>query len=89
MDTANTVGLQSPTERVVHEEVSSSIEANGGLIRPLHVGTVVGKDGEGAGEVGYDHSLEAVGLCLKDRMSYLNKNTCFCLKYVYMFRTIA
>ena len=70
MDTADSVGLQSPTKRVVHEEVSSSIEANGGLIRPLHVGTVVCEDGVGAGEVGYDHSLEAVSLCLKDRMNY-------------------
>ena len=62
MDTGDSVGLRSPTKRVVHEEVSSSIEANGGLIRPLHVGTVVGKDGVGVGEVGYNHSLEAVGL---------------------------
>ena len=73
MHTANGISMKLPTQGVVGMEVTSSIEANGGNIRPFHVITIVGEDGIGLGEVGDDDCLECVGLCKEMQLPLMTR----------------
>lgn len=62
MDTANGIGIQTSTQRVIHGKVSRCVEADSGLVRPTQFVTVIDVDGIGFGEVGDNNSLEGVNL---------------------------
>ena len=51
MDAADDAGLEGPSQRVIGVEVSGSVEADGGLARPLQLVTTVSVDGIGFDEV--------------------------------------
>ena len=59
------VGLKVASDGMILIVVLASIEANGGLISPLHLSTLICVDSIGLGTISYQNTLECIGLEVK------------------------
>ena len=91
MEAVYGIGKESATERVGGIVLSTSIVANGSLVRPLHLITLIGEHRVRLGAIGDQDTLEGIHLNKKETQNNrldisVSYNSVICFKYPHSQR---